>query len=85
MMAAVDVAVDGTPGVRGHEAQKRLYDAGLNLKSTGDALAKMGHKVYWWSDWTWLAGAPCTIVVDHKTGVRQGGADPRRPAYALGW
>jgi beta-alanine--pyruvate transaminase len=38
MMAAIDVAVDGTPGARGHEAQKRLYDAGLNLKSTGDAL-----------------------------------------------
>jgi beta-alanine--pyruvate transaminase len=38
MMAAVDVAVDGVPGARGHEAQKRLYDAGLNLKSTGDAL-----------------------------------------------
>jgi beta-alanine--pyruvate transaminase len=38
MMAAVDVAVDGAPGVRGHEAQKRLYDIGLNLKSTGDAL-----------------------------------------------
>ncbi len=38
MMAAVDVAVDGAPGVRGHEAQKRLYDQGLNLKSTGDAL-----------------------------------------------
>ena len=38
MMAAVDVAVDGTPGARGHEAQKRLYDTGLNLKSTGDAL-----------------------------------------------
>ena len=38
MMAAVDVAVDGAPGARGHEAQKRLYDAGLNLKATGDAL-----------------------------------------------
>lgn len=38
MMAAVDVALDGAPGVRGHEAQKRLYDAGLNLKATGDAL-----------------------------------------------
>jgi len=38
MMAAVDVAVDGAPGARGHEAQKRLFDAGLNLKSTGDAL-----------------------------------------------
>ncbi|MBL8339853.1 MAG: aminotransferase class III-fold pyridoxal phosphate-dependent enzyme [Rubrivivax sp.] len=38
LMAAVDVAVDGAPGARGHEAQKRLYDVGLNLKSTGDAL-----------------------------------------------
>lgn len=38
MMAAVDVAVDGTPGARGHEVQKRLFDAGLHLKSTGDAL-----------------------------------------------
>ena len=38
MMAAVDVAVDKVPGARGHEAQKRLYDQGLNLKSTGDAL-----------------------------------------------
>ncbi|NBR29310.1 MAG: hypothetical protein EBT83_12995 [Betaproteobacteria bacterium] len=63
----------------------RLYLESRIPKATGDALAKMGHKVYWWGDWTWLAGAPCTIVVDHKTGVRQGGADPRRPAYALGW
>jgi beta-alanine--pyruvate transaminase len=38
MMAAVDVAMDGAPGVRGHEVQKRLFDAGLHLKSTGDAL-----------------------------------------------
>ena len=38
MMAAVDLALDGVPGNRGHEAQKRLYDAGLNLKATGDAL-----------------------------------------------
>ena len=38
MMAAVDVAADGAPGVRGHEVQKRLFDAGLHLKSTGDAL-----------------------------------------------
>ncbi len=38
LMAAVDVAMDGAPGARGHEVQKRLYDAGLNLKNTGDAL-----------------------------------------------
>jgi len=38
MMAAVDVALDKAPGARGHEVQKRLYDEGLNLKNTGDAL-----------------------------------------------
>ena len=34
-MAAVDVAVDGA---RSYEAQNRLYDAGLNLRSTRDVL-----------------------------------------------
>ena len=38
LMAAVEVAVDGTPGVRGHEIQKRLFEAGVNLKGTGDNL-----------------------------------------------
>ncbi|MDE1948455.1 MAG: aminotransferase class III-fold pyridoxal phosphate-dependent enzyme [Burkholderiales bacterium] len=38
LMAAIDVAPQGAPGARGHEAQKRLFDSGLNLKSTGDAL-----------------------------------------------
>src|ERR1043166_8794803 len=61
----------------------------LNVESrieaaTGEALARLGHKVAWWPDWTWLAGAVCTIVADHETGVMKGGADPRRPSYALG-
>jgi len=38
MLAAVEVAVDSTPGARGHELQKRLFDAGVNIKSTGDNL-----------------------------------------------
>ncbi|MBI3042113.1 MAG: gamma-glutamyltransferase family protein [Betaproteobacteria bacterium] len=54
-------------------------------RGTGDALAGRGHKVHWWGDMTWLAGAVCTIVADHKNGVLHGGADPRRPAYVLGW
>ena len=53
-------------------------------KSTGEALAKLGHKIGWWPDWTWLAGAVCTVVADEATGVLKGGADPRRPSYALG-
>ena len=37
MLGAIDVAVDGAPGRRGHEFQKRLFDNGLHLKTTGDA------------------------------------------------
>jgi beta-alanine--pyruvate transaminase len=34
----VEVAAVGNPGARGHELQKKLYDMGLHLKSTGDTL-----------------------------------------------
>ncbi len=37
MMAAIDVAADGAPGKRGHLLQKKLFDNGLHLKTTGDA------------------------------------------------
>jgi gamma-glutamyltranspeptidase/glutathione hydrolase len=54
-------------------------------RSTGEALGRLGHKIEWWPDWTWLAGAVCTIVGDQESGVLKGGADPRRPSYAIGW
>ncbi|MBC7779664.1 MAG: gamma-glutamyltransferase [Proteobacteria bacterium] len=54
-------------------------------RAVGTALDGLGHQTFWWDDYTWLAGAPCAIVVDPVTGVRSAGADPRRPAYALGW
>lgn len=39
LLAGVDVRVrDGQPGLAGHLVQKRLFDAGLHLKATGDAL-----------------------------------------------
>jgi beta-alanine--pyruvate transaminase len=38
MLAAVELHPHGTPGSRGHEVQKRLYDRGLHLKSTGESL-----------------------------------------------
>jgi gamma-glutamyltranspeptidase/glutathione hydrolase len=53
-------------------------------RSTGAALGRLGHQVEWWPDWTWLAGAVCTIVADQESGVLKGGADPRRPSYAVG-
>jgi gamma-glutamyltranspeptidase / glutathione hydrolase len=63
----------------------RLYMESRIDRAVGDALASRGHKIGWWGDMTWLAGAVCTIVNDHKRGVLHGGADPRRPAYVLGW
>ena len=39
LLAGIDVrAKPGAPGLAGHEAQKRLFDAGLHVKATGDAL-----------------------------------------------
>jgi gamma-glutamyltranspeptidase/glutathione hydrolase len=53
-------------------------------RSTGEALGRLGHTIGWWPDWTWLAGAVCAVVADEEAGVLEGGADPRRPSYALG-
>jgi len=36
MLAGVDVKSDGVPGRRGYALQKRLFDAGLHIKTTGD-------------------------------------------------
>ena len=63
----------------------RLYMESRIPTSTADELASRGHKIYDWPDFTWLAGAVCTIVNDTKNGVKHGGADVRRPAYVLGW
>ncbi|HEX4585083.1 MAG TPA: aminotransferase class III-fold pyridoxal phosphate-dependent enzyme [Burkholderiaceae bacterium] len=38
MLAAVELHPQGAPGSRGYEVQKRLYDRGLHLKSTGESL-----------------------------------------------
>ena len=51
----------------------------------GKQLIDMGHKVEWWGDWEWTAGAMCAIRRDDNTGVLESGADPRRANYALGW
>ena len=36
MMAAIDLATAGTPGARGYDAQIKTFEAGLNIKMTGD-------------------------------------------------
>lgn len=63
----------------------RLNIEGRIGEATGSALAKLGHKVERWPEWTWLAGSVCTILADRKRGLISGAADPRRPGYAVGW
>ena len=50
-----------------------------------EGLKRRGHDLADWPDWTWRAGAVCTIHANAETGVLAGGADPRRPCYAVGW
>jgi beta-alanine--pyruvate transaminase len=38
MLGGIDLAPDGKVGRRGHQVYLRLYEAGLQIKSTGDAL-----------------------------------------------
>jgi gamma-glutamyltranspeptidase/glutathione hydrolase len=63
----------------------RLHLEGRFDLDVADDLSKRGHDVHWWPDWHWLAGAPCTVLKDQKTGVLEGGSDPRRPTGVAGW
>lgn len=53
-------------------------------RETGDELTKLGHKVEWWPDMTWLAGSVGLIVDDRDSGFKSAAADPRRMAFAAG-
>ena len=48
-------------------------------------LAGRGHRVQDNEAWSNEMSRVCAITVDQKTGMRTGGADPRGPAYAIGW
>jgi beta-alanine--pyruvate transaminase len=38
MLCGIDLSLKERPGMRGHEVQKALFEAGLHLKATGDTL-----------------------------------------------
>ena len=67
-----------------------LYLQGNIPPETAKVLAALGHDIHWWPE-----GGPentsmdingvCLVRHDLATGLRTGGADPRRVAYALGW
>ncbi len=52
---------------------------------TADTLASYGHKIAWWPEKTWKAGAMCGIVRDEASDMLHAGADPRRAGYGLAW
>src|SRR5258708_4242679 len=92
---APQIATSHVSGIDRHRTAavatpRDVYQAGLaNLerridKPPADALGGLGHKIEWGPDWTWLGGDVCTVVADQQTGVLKGGADPRRPSYAVG-
>jgi gamma-glutamyltranspeptidase/glutathione hydrolase len=49
------------------------------------ALADKGHEITILEPWSMSVGGAQGIEVDLDAGVFQGGADPRRDGYALGW
>jgi gamma-glutamyltranspeptidase/glutathione hydrolase len=48
-----------------------------------DGLSARGHEVKDWPEITWLAGAVEAVLSLPEKGLVAGGADPRRPAYAI--
>jgi gamma-glutamyltranspeptidase / glutathione hydrolase len=54
-------------------------------KDVAAELARRGHKIERWPDWSPRAGALSAVVRDRGYGTLRGGADPRRNNYALGW
>jgi len=90
VQSAIEAPRFATYSFPSSSAPHAYHPGRLNLESripsaTGDELAALGHDVKWWPDVEWRAGAVCTIRVNPDTGILEGGADPRRPAYALGW
>jgi gamma-glutamyltranspeptidase/glutathione hydrolase len=61
----------------------RLAVEGRIDQATRDELGARGHTIQDWPEWTWLAGSVEAILTDPESGLIGGGADPRRPAYAI--
>jgi len=55
------------------------------LMEHAEGLEARGHKVVPWPERGWRAGGVCAIAIDHETGDRIAGADPRRECTALAW
>ena len=63
----------------------KLTAEGRIDNATTDQLASRGHQVDRIADQTWKTAGVCVVRKDLKTGLIEGGADPRRPSRAMGW
>ena len=65
-----------------------LLEAPL-FHQSGEAMARLGHRAEEWPlagpEYLQNASTVCAIRRDLRTGVLEGAADHRRPAYAVGW
>jgi gamma-glutamyltranspeptidase len=66
------------------EARDTLHIEARFPRATIDELERRGHPVARWGDWSEMAGHAHGILVDPRTGVRSGGADPRSDGAAIG-
>ena len=62
----------------------RLTVEGRIDTKTSAALSDLGHKVERLDDMTYKTAGVCAITKDEKTGIMEGGADPRRMSRAMG-
>lgn len=67
------------------EPRDPLHVEGRMPEATVTALAARGHKMDVWPAWNNRAGHASGIVLDHATGIRSGGADPRSDGAAIGY
>ena len=63
----------------------RLTVEGRINEKTSNALTAKGHSVERLPDMTYKTSGVCAITQDMKTGVLEGGADPRRMSRAMGY
>ena len=67
------------------EARDTLNLEGRFSTATFDELARRGHLINRWPDWTELAGHAHGITIDLENDMRLGGADPRSDGAAIGY
>jgi gamma-glutamyltranspeptidase/glutathione hydrolase len=66
-----------------HRCEDQLQIEGRFRAPVAEGLTARGHRVVKIGDWAGV-GSQVMIAVDPEAGVLQGGADPRRDAYAIG-